>query len=289
MVSDKFDFSLTFEQTLAAIKEEGDDVQKSFARFVSSFVCMDDETIDLAKVYSRLRHAHFPVKTDGGLYRFVAFELLHLKTGPEFMRKLLTQPILTMFYDFCNLTDATEETEYFLKLGLDRELYFSKHPLTAPPLHTICGEVCVDNASLKKLIDVPKYIIEEGFFRQDDVGNTMLHLSPSYYVNTNITFYVLLKYLSTFEGYEKALLLTNNKGNTPLHHIINECNCIKTIQFLLATPSGKLAAGQRNNAGETPYQLMNEAKIHYEHYDTGDNVDQRLNAVLDELKEFITV
>ena len=101
-----------------------------------------------------------------------------------------------------------------------------------------------------------KYTTIESFLVGDDVvtASTEIFL---------ISYRKALKYLSTFKDYEKGLLTANKKGETPLHTIIANCNCVKTIEFLLETDAGKKAAAIKDNDGNTPYTLMKRGEEYF--------------------------
>ena len=273
-------FELTVEELTALIEESGNKEEKKFAKMVSE---LDEGDIDEEKVLDQLMNICFPIiGTD--LY-MLSVQLLHLKIGAESMKRLFKQVNSIFFSDF---RFDTQLVAYMLNLGLEREVYFKESKLHGRPLNFICWSTCckIWMATLKT---VPSHIIVEGLRLKDKVGNTMLHIITPYsqleQADSQLISYVdLFEYLSTFEGYEDALLVTNNNGDTPLLTTIDNCNCIDTLELLIATPGGEAAATILNKEGKKPYDMLLESKVHYIHYSKGDNVEQRFDALLERLE-----
>lgn len=276
------EFPLTYEETLASIEEKGCEIQKSFAEYVSAIDV--DKPIDISFLIQCLKKASCPfyVLCGSDLSTFVAIQLLHLKLGTEFMKRLFTDPNVKL-YEFCRSPSySIDIIEYLTKMGLEDNIYLDDFN---GPLRYICTVACTNSLYMKQLMDISKHIITKGFTQQNKDGNTMLHLSPQYPRSTNqyVSFYHIFEYLSTIDGYENALLITNNEGNTPLQHIISRCNCVKTIELLIATPSGKLAAANLNKKGETSFDLFVRTRIHYEMFDPALDKRERITLIMKEL------
>jgi hypothetical protein len=202
---------------------------------------------------------------------FMGIEMLHLYMGEEFMKRLVRSSKIGIFFGFGPSMFWEDYyipfSRYFEEMGLTKEMYLteSAHGL---PLHYLCRESCQYSVGIEQLVTVPKDIIEEGMLLQDTDGNTMLHMTmPDDVVTASTEIFLIsyrkaLKYLSTFKDYEKGLLTVNKKGETPLHTIIANSNCVKTIEYLLETDAGKKAATIKDNDGNTPYMLMKK----YEEY-----------------------
>ena len=280
------EFPRSYEETLALIEERGNKEEKEFAKLVSGLT----ESADPMRLRGILKDICYPSvwREHSDLYPFVFFELLHLKMGSEFMRRMFAGT--NIFFDFCDDSDAEDViTDYFLKLGMERDLYLSEEsePDEIPriPLWCIRDEAW-SNRNLHRLKKVPKHIIAEAFTLRDYSGDTILHMGVVYEdpPRSSTSFFEVLKYLSGFEGYEETLLKTNNAGATPLYHNIGKCSCIDTIKLMIATPEGKKAASMRTRFGETAYELMCEAESCYKR-SLGENVNERLVDLLDELED----
>ena len=277
-------FEMTLEELTALIEEKGDQQEKEFAK---AFLNLDEGSIDEKKIIDQLADIFSPII---GVEQYMLLvQLLHLKIGAEPMKKLFGQADSFFFLDF---RFDTQLIAYMLNLGLERHVYFKESNLRLHglPLNFICRRTTGSKNWMDMLKTVPPHIIVEGMRLKDKVGNTMLHVVTPYSAfdppeySRFISYVELFEYLSTFEGYEDALLVTNNKGETPLLTAIDSCNCIETLELLIATPGGKAAATISNKKGKKPYDMLLEARIHYINYDQNDNVGQRFEALLERLE-----
>ena len=275
-------FELTFEELVALIEEKGGQEEKEFAK---AFLNLDEGSIDEKEIMNQLADIFSPMI---GVEQYMLLvQLLHLKIGTETMKRLFEQTNSVFFLD---VSFDTQLIAYMLSLGLEQEVYFKESKLFGRPLNFICRRTCGSKNWMDMLKAVPPHIIVEGMRLKDKVGNTMLHVVTPYNAfdpvdySRFISYVELFEYLSTFEGYEDALLVTNNKGETPLLTAIDSCNCIETLELLIATPGGKAAATISNKKGKRPYDMLLEARIHYVNYSQHDNVGQRFEALLDSLE-----
>ena len=205
----------------------------------------------------------------------LALKLIELYVGEEKLTTFLREMKRSIYFKLGpSITLGTVgimHSKYFSKLGLDREMYLTSDPVYGYPLHYLFCSTCVYE-EMNKIKLIPRDIVEEGLLLQDKHGNTPLHLSSIglceeiFGSKTTITvsFLEILEYLCTIPSYEKALLLTNCEGETPLHTIIKECNCSRTVLKLLETPICRYIANTyKDNEGNTPSQLFIRRKNKY--------------------------
>lgn len=197
---------------------------------------------------------------------------LHLCKGEKFMRKLFTSQSGTdgIFFSLgpslCDDDYYPLFTHYFIDIGLAREMYLTKNRNGLYPLHCICSN---SYHTLTRLKMVPLYILDEALTLKNKKGNTMIHFTfEGPRVCDRTLFFPIchrekLEIISKAEGYDAALLALNNRGRTPLHEAILNCNTIDTILFLLESPSGKKAVSVKDKDGKTPYDLFMEVRHCY--------------------------
>ena len=264
-----------FKDALSDAKDENNKELNCFIENISSVKEEEEKGIlDMKFLAERLSDCIYYCYCEENVeVPFMAIELLHLLMGEEFMKKLVLSVKGGMFYYFGPSLFCEDYyipfSRYFEQMGLARELYLTENTRCGYPLHYMCRESAMYHVGTEQIETVPRDIIEEGLTLQDKDGNCPLHITYADDVVTAsteiflISYRKVLKYLSKFESYEKALLLKNAKGETPLHTIIQNCNCVKTIEFLLSTDTGKKAAAMKDNEGNTPYDLIKKDEEYY--------------------------
>jgi hypothetical protein len=230
-----------------------------------------DMEVAIDQISPLVHRYHYDIKHLG----LVALELIELYVGEEklttFLREMKRSIYFKLGPSITHGTVGIMYSEYFSKLGLTREMYLTNDSIYGYPLHYLFCSACIyDEMDRIKLI--PSDIIEEGLLLQDEYGNTPLHLSSNgicedFFGDAStitVSFLEILEHLCTIPSYEKALLITNCKGESPLHTIIKECNCSRTVLKLLETPVCRYIANTcKDSEGNTPLQLFNKYKECY--------------------------
>ena len=238
---------------------------------------IDGDRFDMEVAIDQVIHLVHRCFNDIKFSGLLALKLIELYVGEEKLTTFLREMKRSIFFKLGPAIDFSKVgfmySAYFVNLGLAREMYLTSDPICGYPLHNLFCSTCLyDETDKIKLI--PRDIIEEGLLLQDKHGNTPLHLSSNGVIDEYfgsfggfaiiISFLEILEYLCTIPSYEKALLIVNCEGETPLHTIIKKCNCPKTVLKLLETPIGRyIATTCKNNEGNTPLQLFGSCKERY--------------------------
>ena len=231
-----------------------------------------DMEVAIDQVGTLVHRYHYNIKYPITL---LALKLIELYVGEENLKTFLREMKRSIYFklgpSITHSTVGIMHSEYFSKLGLTREMYLTSDPVYSYPLYDLFCSTCIYE-EMDKIKLIPRDIVEEGLLLQDKHGNTPLHLSSNGLCEEifgskstiTISFLEVLEYLCTIPSYEKALLITNCYGETPLHTIIKECNCQRTVLKLLEMPVCRYIANTcKDSEGNTPLQLFNKYKERY--------------------------